>query len=113
MTLEAVLGIASAGLTLIGAIFGGGILNRFIKHSNELAVTKFIVEQQQKKLEQLVDKVSQLETDSVEVKTKVDQITEHLKKLDMIPELSSRLSAMEGLLTNMSQLVSSIGHRKN
>lgn len=108
MTLEMILGSLTALGALVSLIFGGGILSRHIKHSNELAVTKYILEETQKKLAAVIDDVADLKNNSVEVNTKIQQFTEHIKKLDLIPQLDAKMNAMEKLVENVQSMVTVI-----
>ena len=108
MSLEVVFGTVAAAGAGLSAIFGGGILTRYIKHSNELAVTKYILDDTKKKLEAVVADVAELKKDSVEFNTKIDQFTEHIKKLDLIPDLAAQLEATKSLVQSVQSMVSSI-----
>lgn len=108
MSIELVVSSIAAGCTVIGLIFGGGLLNRHIKQSNDLAVTRYILTETQKKLEDVILDVKQLKNSSVEVETKMEQFSEHIKKLDMIPRIDERLQSMKELVTNVQALVASL-----
>lgn len=108
MTIELVIGsIASLG-ALGSFALGGGILSRYIKHSNELAVTKYRLEQTEQQVKELIDDVKTLKSDSVEISTRVEQFAEHIKKLDLIPDLAAKLASTQELVSNVQRLVIAI-----
>lgn len=113
MTPEIIFGSVAAAGAIVTSLLGGGLLTRHIKQSNELAVTKYIVDETQKKLDAVIKDVAELQSGSVEMSTKIDQFTERSKKLDLIPALDAKLEAMEKLITSVQSLVSSIAQKRH
>ena len=105
MVAETIFGSIAAIGAVASAIFGGGILNRYIKGSNEMAVTKYVLDETKHKLECVVADVATLKSSSVELKTKMDRFEDSLKKLDLLPTLSAKLSTMETMVDSMFKLL--------
>lgn len=104
MTIEIILGCITAGGALVASLTGGSLLSRYVKHSSEQAVTNYRLEQTEKQVKELIEEVKTLKTDSVEIATRVEQFSDSIKKLDLIPELAAKLAAMEDLVTNVRNL---------
>jgi hypothetical protein len=113
MSIELLVAAGASAAALISAILGGGLLTRFIAHSNELAVTKHVVEQMQLKLESTVEELNSLKNNSIEVSTKVAMFSEHIKKMEMIPEIAAKLASMETLIGSVQSLVSMLAQEYN
>jgi soluble cytochrome b562 len=112
MTLESVGGIFAAVGAIGSMLFGGNLFKRHIEHSNELAVTKYRLNETQKKLEDVVKDVAELKSDSVELHTKMNQFSEHIKMLELIPRLDERLDAMKELVENVKSTVNQIAKER-
>lgn len=108
MSMEMVFGTVTAVGGIISLIFGGGLINRLIKHSNELAVTRYILNEQKGELAALVKEVAELKGSSIEVTTRMEQFSEQIKKLDHLPTVMAKLDAMETLVTNVQNMVTSL-----
>lgn len=98
----------SAGLAILSLLFGGSLLTRHQKQSNEMAVAKYRLDVAEQALKEMHEKVNLLETNSAEVNTKVGQYAEHIKKLDLIPELQAQLKATQELVEGIRSLIESV-----
>jgi hypothetical protein len=108
MSLEMIFGTITAIGGTISLVFGGGLINRVIKHSNEMAVTRHILNEQQAHLAALVKEVAEIRGNSIEVAATVKQFAEQIKKLDQLPTVLAKLEAMETLVENVQALVTSL-----
>jgi hypothetical protein len=108
MTLESIGGIFAAFAAVGSMIFGGGLLTRHIKQSNELAVTRYIALETEKRLVGVINDVAALKIESAGAHAKIDQFADNIKKLDLIPRLDERLEAMSKLIESVQQMVSHI-----
>lgn len=108
MTVEIVFGSIAAAGAIISSIFGGGLFNRYVKNSNDLAVAKYILDKQQTQIDSVITDVRKLQTNSAQVNAKLDQFERYIEKLDQIPTLVAKMDAMEKVVANVQSLVMTI-----
>jgi hypothetical protein len=108
MTFEVVLASGAAVAAMVSVAFGGGLFKRYVDHAKELAVTNYRLKQAEDKLELVIKTVADLDRSHVETDIKVEQFTELVKKLDLIPDIAARLNAMDKVVTSVQQLVSAL-----
>lgn len=114
MTVEMIFGIVEAAGVAISMLMGGGLLTRYVKHSNDLAVTTYILNETKKKLETAITDIAALQTKAVAVDAKIAQFHEHMAKLDLIPRLDEKLKSMESLIGDLNDTIKEIARdRKN
>lgn len=98
MPLEIVLGTIAGIGTLTSLLFGGGLFKTAMNHSNELAVQKHIQNETAKKVAANDASIHSLKTDLALVNKDVDSFADHIKKLEILPEISSKLTGIETLI---------------
>ena len=106
MTLETLSLVGAAVAAIVSTIFGGGMLNKYIKHSGDLAVADYRLKENEAAIKNLIKEVADLKNDSIEVNTKLQQYADHIRKLDLLPTLVAKLEAMESLVGSVQELVS-------
>jgi hypothetical protein len=85
-----------AGLgTLLSALFGGGLFRQALKHNAENAVLKYQQQLTDKKTSANDLAIQALQQDLALVKKDVSAFEHHIKKLDLLPEISSKLTGIE------------------
>lgn len=108
MTLEVVLASGAAVAAMVSVAFGGGLFKRYVDHAKDLAVTNYRLKMQEDKVEALIKAVDELDRNRIETHLKVEQFTDLIKKLDLIPDIAARLNAMDKVVTSVQSLVSAL-----
>lgn len=112
MATEYVLGIIAAAGTVVTSIFGGGMFSRYIKHSNDLAVARHIVDATTLAVEKLQEQVAVLKSDSAVISSKIEEFNKHVVKLDLIPDLMAKLDAALSTMQNMQDIVTALSKER-
>ena len=100
---EIILGTA-ATLGAIGtALFGGGLLKQLFSHSNAMAVQKHELEQTKIKVDKNDSSIQQLQIDVKLQNKDILSFAEQVKKLDLLPEISGKLTGIEMTMAYMKE----------
>lgn len=102
---EIILGTLTAGGALLSAIFGGGLFKQYISHSNQMAVQKHDLEQTKAKVDANVQDIQDLKTTAALQSKDIESFAQSVKKLEMLPEINSKLSSLEGLMTYLKEQI--------
>lgn len=113
MTFEVVLASGAAVAAMVSVAFGGGLFKRYVDHAKELAVTQHILKETKEKLEIVVADVAKLKLATTEDHIRIEQYAEHIKKLELIPELSAQMSAMKDIVTSVQSTVTAIASHQH
>jgi hypothetical protein len=93
--LEIAFGSVAAIGAVISGLFGGGLFKQALRHSAENAVLRYQQEQSDKQGKENDAAIHALRQDVALVKRDVVGFQEHVRKLDLLPEILSKLSSME------------------
>lgn len=100
---EFIFGTIAAVGAIATALFGGGLLRQAFAHSNELAVQKHELARQKDLVEKSDIAIQRLKTDVELVNKDVAGFATHVKKLEMLPEISSKLSGLEATMAYLKE----------
>ena len=103
MPIEAIAGTMAGISALISLVFGGGLLKTAMSHSNELAVQKHIQAETSKNVADNEKAIQSLIITQALQDKDISGFKDHVKKLEMLPEISSKLSSFEYLLLNLKE----------
>jgi hypothetical protein len=98
MPVEVVLGTVASVLAIGTALFGGGLFKQALKHAGDMAIQKHELEQQKSKVRENDLAIQRLTTDLALVNKDIEGFSAHVRKLEMLPEISSKLSGLEALM---------------
>jgi hypothetical protein len=111
MTVET---IFASGMALVSLLFGGGLFKRYVDHAKELAVAQSNLNETRAQVATLVQDVASLRLATSEDRVRIQQFSENIKKLDMIPHLIAQTEALKDIVENVQTTVTSIAtHQRN
>lgn len=102
---EIILGTLTATGALLTAIFGGGLLRQYVEHAKQMAVQKHDLDQTKAKVEENVQDIQELKTTAALQSKDIESFAQSVKKLEMLPEINSKLSSLEGLMTYLKEQI--------
>ena len=105
MPIEAILGTAAGISTLISLLFGGGLFRQALKHNAETAVQKFRQDQTDAKVKENDLAIQGLKQDMALVNKDVEGFAQHIRKLDLLPDIMSKLSEISATISFMREQI--------
>jgi archaellum component FlaC len=109
---EIVLGTVAAVGAVLTALFGGGLLKQAFTHSNALAIQKHELAQTKEKVEKNDAAIQRLTTDVALQNKDINGFQNHIRKLDMIPEINSKLNGLESLMGYLKEQIKDFSNHK-
>lgn len=106
ISIEAILGASTVICGVASALFGGGLFRQALRHSADSAVQKFRLEQTDLKVRENDVAIQGLKQDVALINKDVKSFEQHIRKLDMLPEISSKLSGIEATMNYMKEQIS-------
>lgn len=103
--LEATAASVAAIGAIISAVFGGGLFRQYLKHNEEAAILRFQQNQTSNQVKDNDVAIQALQQDVALVKRDVVGFREQIKKLDLLPEIMSKLSSIETSIGFMKEQV--------
>jgi len=118
VSVEVIVGAIGAITGLGGLIFGGGMFNKMLNHNAAMAVQKHELQQAKTQGEKNDVSIQGLTTKVALINKDIEGFSMHVKKLDMLPEISTKLSGIESLIGYMREQIKDfrterIDHDKN
>jgi hypothetical protein len=110
---EAILASLAALSTVASALFGGGLFRQALKHNSETAVQRFRQEQTDLKVKENDVSIQKLNQDMALVNRDVKAFDAHIRKLEILPEISAKLSGIEVAISYMKEALNRLDHDKH
>jgi hypothetical protein len=102
---EAILASLAALSTVASALFGGGLFRQALKHNGEMAVQRYRQEQTDTKVKENDIAIQSLKQDMALVNKDVAGFQQHIRKLDLLPEIMSKLSEIGATIGFMKEQI--------
>jgi septal ring factor EnvC (AmiA/AmiB activator) len=102
---EAILGTVATVGAILTVLFGGGLFKQALHHNAEQAVQKHDIELTKIRVKEHNEALAKLTTEVALQHKDIQGFTEHVRKLEMLPEISSKLSTLEALLTYLKEQI--------
>lgn len=100
--------------TLASALFGGGLFRQALKHNGEMAVQRYKQEQTDIKVRENDLAIQGLKQEMALVNKDVKAFDQHIRKLEILPEISAKLSGIEVAISYMKEALNRLdNHDKN
>jgi hypothetical protein len=105
LPMEAVVGTVASVFAIGTALFGGGMFRQALKHNGELAVQKYKQDQTDVKVEKNDVAIQKLNQEVALINKDVKSFENTIRKLDVLPEISSKLSGIEVAINFMKETI--------
>lgn len=110
LSVDAIVGAVACITSVSAALFGSGLMKRRADHGARVAVESFRQTQTEVKVTKLEQDHQEMKTEMALVKRDIEGFNQHVRKLEMIPEINAKLTSLETLVNFVKSHVVRFGH---
>lgn len=105
---EVILGTLAAITGLSSMLFGGGLFRQALNHKGEMSVQKYKQDQSDMKIKENDGAIQALTTSVALINREIKGFHDHVKKLELLPEMLAQLAGIQATMTYMKEQITEL-----